>query len=127
MSSLRITLASGSIAALLAWSLASCAPDAPPASEGIGPANSVSSSGEERQPLDLARPDPVAEPSQQAPPAPPPPVVVPEAPIGPDIADLGPFDVLTWDESRARAAQQIKPETAAAELERLRAELENQP
>ncbi len=128
MSSQRITLGSSTIAALLAWSLASCAPDAAPAPEGIGPATSVGGSGgDERKPLDLARPDPVAEEPPQAPVPPPPQAVVTPAPIGPDIADLGPFDVLTWDEARVRAAQQIKPETAAAELERLRAELENQP
>jgi len=114
-----------SAVAVLAVLLAGCSPETAPAPEGVGPASSPRTSATERPTLELARPDP---PAAAAPvPAPEPATPPQPAVIGPDIADLGPFDVLGWDEAKARAGQQIQPGNADAELEKLRVELENRP
>jgi hypothetical protein len=115
------------IAALL---LAACSPDAPPAPSGVGPADAPRAASSAARPrLELTTP-----PSEVAPPAPAPvplvaqPTPAPAAPlIGPDIADLGPFEVTTWADARARAEKRITLDNARAELATLRAEIEGRP
>lgn len=111
-------------ALMLAAIGSACAREAAPAADGVGPASDPRPPASERRVLELARPDP---PAATAPvPAPAVESAAPAA-IDPDIADLGPFDVLGWDEAQARAGLEIQPGNADLELEKLRAELENRP
>lgn len=109
--------------------LAACSQTQTPAPEGVGPSSSARATSTESRPkVDLAAPEPpkpvVVAPSPTPEPAPP---ASKAAVIGPDIADLGPFDVLRWDEARERAEQRILPENADAEMGKLRAEIEGRP
>ncbi len=81
-----------------------------------------------------ARPGSVpAEPrtTLSAPPADPAPAAAAPAPAegvpAMEVADFGPIDLLTWDEARRRAQEQITAQNAAAELVKLRGELGNRP
>ncbi len=108
---------------------AACAPSAPPSAEGVGPSSSARAQSTESRPkVDLATPEPVqpvvVTPTPEPAPAP---VVSKAAAIGPDIQDLGPFDVLRWDEARQRAEQRITPENVDAELAKVRGEIEGRP
>ncbi len=109
--------------------LAACAPSAPPAAEGVGPSSSARAITPESPPkVELAAPDrpqpvvvaPTPEPVPE-------PAVSKAAVIGPDIQDLGPFDVVRWDEARQRAEQRITTENADAELAKVRGEIEGRP
>jgi hypothetical protein len=111
----------------LALLAAACSEAPAPEPEGVGPSsNAHAASGASRAPLELTRPDPTARVE---------PAVTPSAPgetrpppaIGPDIADLGPFDVISWDEAVSQTAQRIQASNAAAELVKLQAELESRP
>lgn len=113
------------VLALVAAS-ASCAQDSVPEPDGVGPdSNAHVATPAARSSVELTQPNesaaavalPVAERATTAG------TVV----IGPDIADLGPFDVLTWDAAVAQAAQRIQPDEADAELARLRTEIEGRP
>lgn len=116
------------VALFVATLASSCTPEPQPTPEGVGPASNPRRPESSRQPLELARPEPAA--PVLPPPAEPPPTPVP-APANPgaspDVSDLGPFEVMTWDEARARSEKQVTPENADAELEKLRTELENRP
>ncbi|MCY2960469.1 MAG: hypothetical protein NTY35_09925 [Planctomycetota bacterium] len=104
-----------------------CAPESAPAPAGVGPAPNTRAT-EAGTKVELARPEPppaatpIPEPVPERAPAPAAPT-----PAGADIADLGPFQVITWDEAKARAEKQIEPGNADVELEKLRVELENKP
>jgi hypothetical protein len=118
------------LAFLAAALSAACDRTPPPTPEGVGPAGSSGAPAVKDPPrVELARPEPapVATPVEPAPPPPTAAKPAPQAGLDPDIADLGPFDLLTWDEARQRAAARITAENASAELEKLRVELENRP
>lgn len=117
--------------ALLAAALSAACERTPPLTpEGVGPAGSSAAPAVKEAPrVELARPEPApaATPVEPTPPLAPVTTPAPQAGLDPDIADLGPFDLLTWDEARQRAAARITAENASAELEKLRVELENKP
>ena len=116
------------VAALAAVLAAACAPEAAPAPVGVGPASNPPAQADARTKVELERPEPpplatVPTPAPEAAPEP----AAKSGVIGPDIADLGPFEVMSWQEAKARAEKQIQPDTADLELEKLRNELENRP
>jgi len=122
-SAIAAVLLAGTLLALVA-----CDPPAAPAPEGVGPtASAPVTAAPERPRVELATPEPprtvapgvepAAKPTKPAAPA-----VVPDG-----IADLGPFEVVAWDEAEARARRQIDATNADAELEKIRLELENRP
>jgi hypothetical protein len=116
------------LALALALLAASCSEAPAPEPEGVGPSsNAHTASTASRAPLELTRPaqEVRVEPATTA--SAPSETTRPPATIGPDIADLGPFDVISWDEAVSRAAQQIQASNAAAELVKLQAELESRP
>jgi len=118
----------GILAVVLA-SLAACGPAAPPPAEGVGPTSSARAQSAESPPkVELARPEPAPPVVVAAIPEPVPEQVAPKAAvIGPDIADLGPFDLIRWDEVRQRAEERITAENLDAELSRVRGEIESRP
>lgn len=120
----------GALAILAAVLCCACERTPPPTPEGVGPAgNATAPAAKETPRVELARPDPApaATPVAATTPPAPAPKLAPQAGVDADIADLGPFDLLTWDEARERAAARVTAENATAELEKLRLELENKP
>jgi hypothetical protein len=116
------------LALIAGLALAACADGAPRAPTGVGPAGPPPpSAASARAPIELARPD--AEPPDAAVVAPAPPPSAPPAPAvpGPDIVDLGPFEVLTWGQALERAERRITSANADAELAALRQEIEGRP
>lgn len=116
------------LAALLA-SIAACGPSAPPAAEGVGPSSSARAQSTESRPkVELARPEPAPTVVVAPTPEPVPEPVAPKPSVmGPDISDLGPFEVIGWDEARQRAEQRITAENLDAELSKVRGEIESRP
>jgi len=106
--------------------LGSAACDRPgPVVEGVGPTGSArAAEAPSQKPVELARPEsPAAAPAPAAPTVPTPAATTTAV----DLADLGPIDVMTWDDAQRQADQRITPDTADAELVKLQSELESGP
>lgn len=113
------------LAAGLAWSSAACSRPAPPV-EGVGPSsNARAVESPSQKPVELARPDAPAapKPAVQNPVVKDPVVQAPPVTLG----DLGPIQVMTWEDARLQAEQRITAETADAELAQLQSELQSGP
>ena len=115
------------LATCIAWVAAACE-QAAPTVEGVGPSGSSrATQAPTEKPVELARPDPA--PAQQPPAQAQAPAAAATVQTPPpvDLADLGPIQVMTWDDAQRQAEQRITPDTADAELAQLASELESGP
>ncbi|MBL8862987.1 MAG: hypothetical protein JNK02_13395 [Planctomycetes bacterium] len=116
--------AAGLLASMLAAWIVACAPAPPPSGGSVGPqAAAAAVPPAPARAVELARPAPdrpAPAPSEGQGPTTP-------SELGPDLADLGPFEVETWAQAARRADARVARAEARAELERLRTEIDAGP